>query len=92
MNYMEFMKRFLDKDISGVYLFDSEEEFLTDSIIEEAKNQVSIPDFNLIDLKGGEDYEVIKNSIETLPVMEDKKIIILRNIDLSKGGSKTTRT
>ena len=85
---MEFMKKFLDKDISGVYLFDSEEEFLTDSIIEEAKNQVSIPDFNFIDLKGGEDYEVIKNSIETLPVMEDKKIIILRNIDLSKGGLK----
>lgn len=53
MNYIEFMKKFLDKDISGVYLFDSEEEFLTDSIIEEAKNQVSIPDFNFIDLKGG---------------------------------------
>ena len=88
MNYMEFMKKFLDKDISGVYLFDSEEDFLTDSIIEEARNQVSIPDFNFIDLKGGEDYEVIKNSIETLPVMEDKKIIILRNIDLSKAGLK----
>lgn len=88
MNYMEFMKKFLDNDISGVYLFDSEEDFLTDSIIEEARNQVSIPDFNFIDLKGGEDYEVIKNSIETLPVMEDKKIIILRNIDLSKGAIK----
>lgn len=88
MNYMEFMRKFLEKDIRGVYLFDSEEEFLTDTIIEEAKNQVSIPDFNFIDLKGGEDYEVIKNSIETLPVMEDRKIIILRNIDLSKTGIK----
>lgn len=88
MNYMEFMKKFLDKDISGVYLFDSEEDFLTDSIIEEARNQVSIPDFNFIDLKSGEDYEIIKNSIETLPVMEDKKIIIWRNIDLSKGAIK----
>ena len=54
----------------------------------DVKNGRVVKGINFIDLKGGEDYEVIKNSIETLPVMEDKKIIILRNIDLSKAGLK----
>ena len=88
MNYIEFMRKFINKDVSGIYLFDSKEDFLTDSIIKEASELVSIKDFNFIDIKGDCSYETIKNSIETYPVMEDKKVIVWRNIDLSKNNIK----
>lgn len=88
MNYIEFMKKFINKDVSGIYLFDSKEDFLTDSIIKEASDLVSIKDFNFIDIKGDCSYETIKNSIETYPVMEDRKVIVWRNIDLSKNSIK----
>lgn len=88
MNYMEFMKKFIDKDLEGVYLFDSEEEYLSDLIIEDANNFVSIKDFNFIDIKGPTSYETIKNSIETYPVMEERKLILWRDIDLSKNSIK----
>lgn len=89
MNYIEFMKKFIDKDVSGIYLFDSKEDFLTDTIIKEASDLVSIKDFNYIDIKGPCEYETIKNSIETYPVMEDMKVIVWRNIDLAKNSIKT---
>lgn len=88
MNYMEFMKKFIGGDLEGVYLFDSEEEYLSDLIIEDAIKLVSIKDFNFIDIKGPASYEDIKNSIETYPVMEDRKLILWRNIDLSKTAIK----
>ncbi|WP_394020536.1 DNA polymerase III subunit delta [Anaerococcus cruorum] len=84
MNFKEFMNLLIDDKLKGVYLFDSKEEFLNDTIIEEVRNKVSVPDFNLIEIKGNKDIETIKNSYETYPVMEDKKYIIWRNIDLSK--------
>ena len=74
----------MDGEASGVYLVDSKEDFLRDTVIEEVKNQVSIPDFNFIDIKGNIDIETIKTSYETYPVMEDKKYIIWRDVDLSK--------
>lgn len=88
MNYKEFMGELIDKKTSGVYLFDSEEEYLNETVIDAAKSNVSILDFNYIDIKDKTDYEQIKTSIETYPVMEDKKYVIWRNIDLSKNKIK----
>lgn len=88
MNFKEFMSLLIDDKLKGVYLFDSKEEFLNDTIIEEVKNKVSVPDFNFVEIKGSKDVETIKNSYETYPVMEDKKYIIWRNIDLAKNSIK----
>ncbi|WP_311482377.1 DNA polymerase III subunit delta [uncultured Anaerococcus sp.] len=88
MKYIEFFKNFTGFKTSGIYLFDSKEEFLNTTIIEEAEGLINIKDFNLIKIKGETDFETIKNSYETYPVMEDKKIIIWQNIDLSKDGLK----
>ena len=88
MNFKEFMNLLIDDKLKGVYLFDSKEEFLNDTIIEEVRNKVNVPDFNLVEIKGSKDVETIKNSYETYPVMEDKKYIIWRNIDLSKKSIK----
>lgn len=88
MNYVEFFKNFSALKTNGIYLFDSKEEYLNTTIIEEAERLINIKDFNLIKIKGDTDFETIKNSYETYPVMEDKKIIIWQNIDLSKEGVK----
>ncbi|MBM0046434.1 DNA polymerase III subunit delta [Anaerococcus sp. mt242] len=88
MNFKEFMSNLIDDKTSGVYLFDSKEEFLNDTIMEEVRNKVNIPDFNLVEIKGSKDVETIKTSYETYPVMEDKKFVIWRNIDLSKNTIK----
>lgn len=88
MNFKEFMNLLIDDKLKGVYLFDSKEEFLNDTIIEEVRNKVNVPDFNLVEIKGSKDVETIKNSYETYPVMEDKKYIIWRNIDLAKKSIK----
>lgn len=84
MKYVDFFKSLSGNQTSGVYLFDSEEEYLNTTLIEEADRKINIKDFNLIRIKGETDYETLKNSYETYPVMEDKKIIIWQNIDLSK--------
>lgn len=91
MNYKEFMNKLINRETSGVYLFDSEEEYLNESIIDAAKSNVSVMDFNYIDIKEKTDYEAIKTSFETYPVMEDKKYLIWRNIDLSKNKIKENK-
>lgn len=88
MKYIEFFKDFTSHKTKGLYLFDSKEEYLNTTIIEEAERVVNIKDFNLIKIKGETDFDTIKNSYETYPVMEDKKVIIWQNIDLSKDGVK----
>lgn len=88
MKYIEFFKNFSGLKTSGIYLFDSKEEYLNTTIIEEAERLINIKDFNLIKIKGETDFETIKNAYETYPVMEDRKIIIWQNIDLSKDGVK----
>lgn len=88
MKYIEFFKNFSGLKTSGIYLFDSKEEYLNTTIIEEAERLINIKDFNLIKIKGETDFDTIKNAYETYPVMEDRKIIIWQNIDLSKDGVK----
>lgn len=89
MKYVEFFKKFIAQKTKGIYLFDSKEEYLNTTIIEEANSLINIKDFNLIKIKGETDFDTIKNSYETYPVMEDRKIIIWQNIDLSKDGIKS---
>ena len=88
MKYKEFMKSLIEDKVSGVYLFDSKEDFLNTTIIETVKEKVGFPDFNLIELKGHVDMESLKNAYETYPVMEEKKYIIWKDIDL---GQKTLK-
>ena len=88
MKYKEYMNTLFDDKDKGVYLFDSEEEFLNDTIIEQVRNKINIKDFNFIELKASKDIEEIKNSYETYPVMEEVKYIIWKDIDLSKNSIK----
>lgn len=88
MNYKEFMEKLIDDKAKGIYLFDSKEDYLNTTIIDLAKEKVSFADFNLVELKGNVDVETMKNAYETYPVMEDRKYIIWKDIDLSKNSLK----
>lgn len=88
MNYKEFMENLIEDKAKGIYLFDSKEDYLNTTIIDLAKKKVSFADFNLIELKGNVDVEAMKNAYETYPVMEDRKYIIWKDIDLSKNSLK----
>lgn len=88
MNYKEFMENLIEDKAKGIYLFDSKEDYLNTTIIDLAKEKVSFADFNLIELKGNVDVEAMKNAYETYPVMEDRKYIIWKDIDLSKNSLK----
>ncbi|MDU3687350.1 MAG: DNA polymerase III subunit delta [Anaerococcus hydrogenalis] len=88
MNYKEFMTDLFKKNTRGIYLIDSKEEYLKETIIDQAKDMISFPDFNYIDIKGKKSLEEIKTAMDTYPIMEDKKVLIWRNIDLSKNSIK----
>ena len=88
MNYKEFMENLIEDKAKGIYLFDSKEDYLNTTIIDLAKEKVSFADFNLVELKGNVDVETMKNAYETYPVMEDRKYIIWKDIDLSKNSLK----
>ncbi|MFR2717101.1 MAG: DNA polymerase III subunit delta [Anaerococcus obesiensis] len=88
MNYKEFMTELISKKSKGIYLIDSKEEYLKETIIDQAKDLISFPDFNYIEIKGKKSLEDIKTAMDTYPIMEDKKVVIWRNIDLSKNNIK----
>ena len=88
MNYKEFMTELCNKKSRGIYLIDSKEEYLKETVIEQAKDLISFPDFNYIEIKGKKTIEDIKTAMDTYPVMEDKKVLVWRNIDLSKNNIK----
>ncbi len=50
MNYKEFMTELFSKKSKGVYLIDSKEEYLKETIIDQAKDLISFPDFNYIEI------------------------------------------
>lgn len=89
MNYVEFFKDLSSNKARGIYLIESDEEYLNTSLIEEAERFISLKDFNLTRIKGDVDFEDLKNTYETYPVMEDKRLIIWQNIDLSKNSIKS---
>lgn len=82
------MTELFNKKSRGIYLIDSKEEYLKETVIEQAKDLISFPDFNYIEIKGKKTIEDIKTAMDTYPVMEDKKVLVWRNIDLSKNNIK----
>lgn len=88
MNYKEFMINLLNNKTKGIYLVDSEEEYLKETIIYAARDIIDFPDFNYIEIKGKTSVEEIQTAMDTYPIMEDKKVIIWRNIDFSQKNIK----
>ena len=91
MNYKDIIKSVNNRDFKNMYLFYGREYYLIENSINAFKNSLneSMLDFNLDIIDGKEiilDQAI--SSIETLPFMDDKKIVIIKDFELLKGKKK----
>lgn len=89
MEYKDIVKNLKNQNYEKMYLFYGKEYFLIDNIVKILKENVSMKDFNLDIVDGREtSIQSLTSSIETVPFMEDKKIIIIKDFELLKGKKK----
>ena len=91
MNYKDIINDIKNKNIKNTYLFYGKEYYLIENAVKEIKLTLNdgMIDFNLDIIDGKEiTIDQIISSIETLPFMDDKRIIILKDFELLKGKKK----
>lgn len=91
MNYKDIINDIKNKNIKDTYLFYGKEFYLIENAVKEIKSTLNagMIDFNLDIIDGREiTIDQIISSIETLPFMDDKRIIILKDFELLKGKKK----
>lgn len=91
MNYKDIIKNIKDRKHEKVYLFHGREYYLIDNAIKVIKDNLeeSMLDFNLDVIDGKETaLDQVISSIETLPFMDEKKVVIIKDFELLKGKKK----
>ncbi|MEG2788957.1 MAG: DNA polymerase III subunit delta [Romboutsia sp.] len=91
MNYKDIINNLKNKNFENMYLFYGREYYLIENAIKTIKDTLNkeMIDFNLDAIDGKETtLEQIISSIETLPFMDDKKIVIIKDFELLKGKKK----
>lgn len=86
MNYNSFLKQVSQDQISSSYLFIGEEEYLMKNSIDLLKEKYIDEGFetlNYIVLQGKDaDMDSLINACETLPFMNEKKIVVLKDVKI----------
>ncbi len=91
MNYKDIINNIKNRNIKNTYIFYGKEYYLIENAIKEIKSTLndSMIDFNLDIIDGKEvNLDELISSIETLPFMDDRKIVILKDFELLKGKKK----
>ena len=91
MNYKDIINDIKNRNIKNTYLFYGKEYYLIENAIKEIKSSLNdgMIDFNLDIIDGREiALDQLISSIETLPFMDDRKIVILKDFELLKGKKK----
>lgn len=91
MDYKDIIRNIKNKNFENIYLLYGREYYLIDNAIKNFKESLneSMIDFNLDIIDGREVFvDQLLSSIETLPFMDDKKIIIVKDFELLKGKRK----
>ena len=91
MNYKDIINNIKNRNIKSTYLFYGKEYYLIENAIKEIKLTLNdgMIDFNLDVIDGKEiSLDELISSIETLPFMDDRKIVILKDFELLKGKKK----
>ena len=91
MNYKDIINDIKNRNIKNTYLFYGKEYYLIENAIREIKSTLndSMIDFNLDVIDGKEtSLDELISSMETLPFMDDRKIVILKDFELLKGKKK----
>ena len=92
MDYKDIVKDFKSKDYKNVYLIYGKENYIIDNIVKECKNTMNeaLIDFNIAILEGNEcNKDYIINSTQTLPFMDEKRLVILKDFELIKSKKKS---
>ena len=91
MNYKDIINDIKNRNIKNTYLFYGKEYYLIENAIKEIKLTLNdgMIDFNLDIIDGREiALDQLISSIETLPFMDDRNIVILKDFELLKGKKK----
>ena len=91
MNYKDIINDIKNRNIKNIYIFYGKEYYLIENVIKEIKLTLNdgMIDFNLDIIDGREiTLDNLISSVETLPFMDDRKIIILKDFELLKGKKK----
>lgn len=91
MDYKDIIKNINENKLEKLYLFYGKEYYLIDNALKSLKSSVneSMMDFNLDIIDGREtDIASLISSIETLPFMDERKVIIVKDFELLKGKKK----
>lgn len=85
MDYLEILNLSKNNKLNGIYVFINRENYLYDNTINQiVKDNINsdLMMFNYDFIREDDmNYDKIYNSIVTLPIMSDKKIVIVENID-----------
>lgn len=91
MNYKDIIKNIKDRHFEKVYIFYGREYYLIEDAIKRFKESLNegMVDFNLDMIDGKETtLDKVISSIETLPFMDDRKIVIIKDFELLQGKKK----
>ncbi|SHJ75969.1 DNA polymerase III subunit delta [Tepidibacter formicigenes] len=91
MKYKDIIKDIKSKNFKKLYLFYGKETYLLDNVIKVFKESLnhSLLDFNYSILDGREiTMDLLLSNVETLPFMDDRRIIIVKEFELLKNKRK----
>lgn len=91
MNYKDIINSIKNNSFENMYLFYGREYYLIENAIKVFKASLndSMLDFNLDIIDGRETtVDTVISSIETLPFMDERKIVIIKDFELLKGKKK----
>ena len=91
MNYKDIINSIKNEEFKNMYLFYGREYYLIENAIKVFKGTLNdaMIDFNLDVIDGKETtIDQVISSIETLPFMDEKKIVIIKDFELLKGKKK----
>lgn len=83
MNYKDLNRELNTDNLKTSYIFTGQEIYILDSFIKAIKEKYidqDFSDFNYIELGEESNLEDLRNAIETMPFMSDKKLIIVKDI------------
>jgi DNA polymerase-3 subunit delta len=86
--YMEIKKHIKENTIKGAYLFLGEEVFVKNTYLNIVKDKVLTKDEQAMNMDqfspNNKDYSQITNALDTLPFMSEKRLVIMKSMELLK--------
>lgn len=95
MNYSQALKLLDGGNLNGIYVLSGDEIFLVDTFVEMFKNKIVSMDFfdmNYIEYDFSKvDLQKLKMDCETAPFFSTKRLVILKNVNLTKTGVSSNK-